>query len=83
MWRALALAVGISLCILGGECLLIEKAVLANPPARSSQGGVLAETVAAKPNKEIEPPEWAPWTLISMGCVVMLYSFTIPARVNS
>ncbi len=28
MWRALFLAVGIYGCILGGECLVIDKAVL-------------------------------------------------------
>ena len=28
MWRAFFMAIGITLCILGGECLLIDKAVL-------------------------------------------------------
>jgi hypothetical protein len=80
MWRALALAIGISLCILGGECLLIDKAVLASSKPAASESTLGGGT--AKDPKEIQPPEWAPWTLISMGAVVMLYSFTIPKRVG-
>jgi hypothetical protein len=30
----------------------------------------------------IIPPEWAPWSLLSAGAVVILYSFTIPKRVS-
>ncbi|MDP6447741.1 MAG: hypothetical protein QGG36_03385 [Pirellulaceae bacterium] len=75
MWRALFVAVGISLCIVGGECLVIDNAVLAAAPAKS---GVSKEATAPR---EIRPPEWAPWSLISAGAVVLLYSFTIPRRV--
>lgn len=82
MWRALALAIGIYFCILGGECLLIDKAVLASREASAGESA-LGERVTAERPKEIEPPEWAPWGLISLGAVVMLYSFTIPKRVNS
>jgi hypothetical protein len=32
--------------------------------------------------REISPPDWAPWTLLAGGAVVMLYSFTIPQRVS-
>ncbi len=28
----------------------------------------------------IIPPEWAPWSLLSAGAVVILYSFTIPKK---
>src|SRR5262245_45476050 len=38
MWRALFLALGISMCILGGECLVVEKFVMASegPPTAQS-----------------------------------------------
>ena len=78
MWRALFLAIGISLCILGGECLFLEKAVLARAEEPNAQ---LSMTQA--PPREIAPPEWAPWTLMSAGAVVLLYSFSIPKRVGS
>ena len=33
------------------------------------------------PQKQIVPPPWAPWSLLSSGAVMCLYSFTIPRRV--
>ncbi len=72
MWRSLFLAVGAYCCLLGVEALGLEKAVLKRPEATS--GSAL---------KEIVPPEWAPWSLMASGAVVVLYSFTIPKRVNN
>jgi hypothetical protein len=66
MWRSFFLAVGVFLVILGAESLAIDKAILAR-----SQGMT-----------DIVPPEWAPWSLLSAGAVVILYSFTIPKRVS-
>ena len=79
MWRAFFLAIGISLCILGGECLFLEKAVLASAEEPTSQIGLVTQA----PPREIVPPDWAPWTLMSAGAVVLLYSFSIPKRVSS
>ena len=31
----------------------------------------------------IVPPDWAPWSLISAGAVIMLYSFTLPKKLGS
>ncbi len=77
MWRSFFLAIGIFLCILGVECLAIEKAVLNSQPQQESGFAVMRESP-----REITPPEWAPWTLMSSGAVVLLYSFTIPRRVH-
>jgi hypothetical protein len=33
--------------------------------------------------REVMPPDWVPWSLLGAGAVVMLYSFTIPQRVNA
>ncbi|MEM9187180.1 MAG: hypothetical protein AAGB00_11865 [Planctomycetota bacterium] len=74
MWRAFFLAVGVYSLILGAEALAIEKAVL--KPKTSPQGQPLAAA------KEITPPEWAPWSLLAGGAVIVLYSFTIPRRVK-
>ena len=78
MWRSFFLAVGITLCILGGECLLIDKAVMAQNP----DGAATAATGEAE-SRDVVPPDWAPWSLMSAGAVVMIYSFTIPKRINS
>lgn len=71
MWRALFLALGFYCCVLGFEALVLEKAVL-KPETKNGQ------TLAAR---EVVPPEWAPWSLLAGGAVVVLYSFTIPKRV--
>lgn len=81
MWRSLFVAIGAYLCILGGECLIIDKAVLAGPPSESK--GVLPAKSGTARVRELVPPDWAPWSLLSSGAVTMLYSFTIPRRVGS
>jgi hypothetical protein len=73
MWRALFLAVGLFCCLLGVQCLLIEKAVLVD------RGG---SSQAAAAIREIQPAEWAPWSLLAAGTVVMLYSITLPKKLG-
>jgi hypothetical protein len=72
MWRAFFLAVGITAAVVGAQCLVLDRAVLVkqNP---ATPGG-------PPPMREIVPPEWAPWSLISGGAVVVLYSFTVPRK---
>ena len=89
MWRAFFMAMGISLCILGGECLLVEKAVLSLPRKGPKPTSYLPSTVqlprspylllpTTEANKrEIKFPDWAPWTLLAAGVVVVLYSATV------
>ena len=79
MWRSLFLAAGIVLCILGGECLIMEKAVLAkSEPEPEQNASFFSEPTS--PTNEIKPPDWAPWTLLSVGAVVIIYSYSIPRR---
>jgi len=73
MWRAFFLAVGAYCCLLGVEALALDRAVL-KPQIRG--GEVVAE------GREVVPPDWAPWSLLAGGAVVVLYSFTIPRRVG-
>jgi hypothetical protein len=84
MWRSFFLAVGINLVLWGLECLVIEKAVLAGEarPASNQYGAYLSQPLQPAA-RELKPPEWAPWSLLSSGAVVILYSFTIPRRVAS
>jgi len=57
-------------CLLGVEALAVERAVLKKD---------FGSTATAA--REIVPTEWAPWSLLGGGAVVVLYSFTIPQRV--
>jgi hypothetical protein len=73
MWRAFFLALGFSLLLVGAECLVVDDFILANRAAAASDG---------RAARDIKPPDWAPWSLLSAGAVTMLYSFTIPQRVK-
>ena len=81
MWRAFFLAIGVFLVILGVECLGVERVQLRihdKPPAPVSPFDTEAKEGAPK---QLFPPHWAPWSLLSSGAVMSLYSFTIPRRV--
>ena len=71
MWRSFFLALGLSGCLLGVECMMIDKAVLAQ------RGATTDATATLTSPREIKPPEWAPWSLLSAGAVVMLYTTTV------
>lgn len=82
MIRAFSLALGVTLLILGLECMVVKRAVLAaEVPVESSAAssfdyldGLGSDSSARTMNKVIEPPEWAPWGLLSGGAVVTLYA---------
>jgi len=72
MWRSFFLALGAYCCLLGVQALAVERAVLKVDTNMAQSGW-----------REIVPPDWAPWSLLGTGAVVVLYSFTIPQRVNA
>ena len=82
MWRALFLAIGVSLAILGAESMVLEKVVMAASKPQAGDNRFFTAALPAAKGREIVPPEWAPWGLLSAGAVVILYSFTIPRRVG-
>jgi hypothetical protein len=71
MFRSLFLALGVYSCLLGVEALAIDQAVLKKP-----EGQPTAQ------QRVVAPPDWAPWSLLGAGAVVVIYSFTIPKRMN-
>lgn len=80
MWRAFFMALGISLCILGAECLVVDQFVMAGeqPPTEQVPATFFgAVPPAATQSRDITPAEWAPWTLLSAGAVVILYALTV------
>jgi hypothetical protein len=82
MWRAFFLSIGVFLVIVGVECLAVEKVSLKfhePPPPIATPFDTQAEK---GPRKNLNPPPWAPWSLMSSGIVVCLYSFTLPRRVK-
>ncbi len=78
MWRAFFLSVGICCVVLGLECLVVDKAVMQSSGDRS----VLADHGTTQ-MREVTPPEWAPWSMLSGGAVVILYTFTLPQKIKA
>jgi len=78
MWRAFFLAIGIYMCILGAECLAVETFEMApdEPPAAGATPATLFGNPPAM-RREIVPAEWAPWSFLSAGTVIILYALTI------
>lgn len=72
MWRSLFVAVGLYAVLLGVECLVIDKAVL----ARRENAAPGSEQKVGR-NREYDPPDFAPWSLMSTGAVTVLWSITL------
>ena len=84
MWRALFLAIGISLIILGAECLAVNKFTF---KAHSKPEVVEQQTLQAPPpgpgkRREFVVGDHAPWSLMGLGAVVIIYAFDLPQRMK-
>jgi len=82
MWRSFFLACGVFIMLLGAQCLAVEKMVLnmkGDPPPRTSPWD---NEPKPAPAVEWVPPQWFPWSFMSTGAVICLYSFTIPRRMG-
>jgi hypothetical protein len=82
MWRAFFLGIGIYLMIAGAECLAVDRVTWRTPAEPQAAVSILPKPPAQK-SKEFPPAPWVPWSLLSTGAVVCLYSFTIPKRLGS
>jgi hypothetical protein len=65
MWKSVLLAGGIFACILGVELLVIDSAVIV---PLSGNGDAAA----------FRAPDWAPWTLLSVGAATILHFCQLP-----
>jgi len=84
MWRALFLAIGISLIILGVECLAVGKVTF---KAYGKPEKVVQKTLQAPPpgparRREFVVGDHAPWSLMGLGAVVIIYAFDLPRRLK-
>lgn len=76
MWRAFFMAIGISLCLIGLECMVVDRAVLVDRGKADTVVDPITFSAYAPSSagRTISPPEWAPWSFLSAGTVVLLYS---------
>lgn len=82
MWRALFMAAGMSLCVLGLETMVVDRVVMSDAILESTPVDDLGweESPYATDLKErrvFVPPEWAPWGLLSAGAMTVFYASTV------
>ena len=81
MWRSLFMAAGCALCIIGAECMVVDRFVLADSITKSTPYMTTeeytsweADLPSTASRKVIVPPEWAPWGLLSGGVMLVMYT---------
>lgn len=65
MWKSFLLAAAIFACILGVEMLLVDSAVLVSLNGHGQE-------------RNFQAPDWAPWTLLSVGAATILHFCQLP-----
>ncbi len=76
MWRAFFMGIGIFSCIFGAECMISDRFIMAAESKPAAAPAIFAASAVRK--REFVPPEWAPWTFLSLGTIGVLYSLTLP-----
>ncbi len=77
MWRALFMAVGIMLVIVGVECMVIDSAAVYGA-SDASGPSFLDPSMPPSPSiRTVKPSEGMPWILMAVGAIVILYSVTL------
>ena len=90
MWRALFLASGIFLILLGSQLFFVDQleirrvrktAPVSNQPVTGPFQQASYQVNPQQPETVlVTPGDWAPWSLVAVGAIVVIYTFTIPAR---
>lgn len=83
MSRAFFLAIGLFVVFLGVQTLGVQRFVLKTREPPAAKVGVAVSESQPGPNKVLEPPPWAPWSLMATGAIVSLYAVTLPATRKS
>jgi hypothetical protein len=83
MVRAAFLALGAFLAVLGAQCLAIDRFELRPDSQAVEPAGGLFSQPQAPAARVVEPPEWAAWSLMSVGAVTMLYAHTLKRPAGS
>jgi hypothetical protein len=78
MCRSIFIAIGIMAVIIGIECMVIESANLYSASETRARTFLNPIGTPSSNTREWRPQEWFPWTVLSAGVIIVLYSFTLP-----
>ncbi len=77
------------MCLLGGEFMIVDRVVIAEPSTNESQLSSYSYDNSAMlnmsgsytgSNRVFIPPDWAPWGFLSAGAITVLYGATLSRR---
>jgi hypothetical protein len=83
MWRSIFLGIAIFICVLGLECLVMDRMILRSSASTAGSVSLDPDDPLALPSpsagvtRTIDMAEWHPWSLLCVGSVLTLYSLTL------
>ena len=82
MMRASFFAAGLFVALWGASFLLVDKLVLHLKDDSTREAGVRGMFMSITPTKQkvFDPPDWAAFSLMSVGAVTMLYAVALPKK---
>jgi hypothetical protein len=84
MLRGTFFSIGMFITLWGVSLLFIDKLVLNMPDDAAVRNpnfrGMYQGNQQAQKQKVIDPPEWAAFSLLSVGAVTMLYAIALPKK---
>jgi len=82
MMRATFFAIGLFVALWGGAFIVIDKVELASDgaPVQAGFRGLFRRTAAPARKRVVDPPDWAAFSLMSVGAVTMLYAVALPKK---
>jgi hypothetical protein len=83
MMRATFFAIGLFVTLWGAGLLVVDKFELnakADEVPRTGFRGLFTSVTTPERKQVIDPPEWAAFSLMSVGAVTMLYSVALPKK---
>lgn len=84
MLRSTFFAVGLFVALTGGSFLMVDK-IIFKPEAEETRYPGMRAMMGMMPfreaqKREFDPPDWAAFSLISVGSVTMLYAVALPKK---
>ena len=82
MMRSVFFAAGLFVALWGVSFLMVDKVVLnmkADSPRQTGFRGLFTG-VSPERKKVFDPPDWAAFSLMSVGAVTMLYAVALPKK---
>lgn len=79
MLRAMFFAMGTFAALAGGVLFQVDRVVLTSSAAETAAARSLSRPLADG-GREVDPPSWLPYTLVSTGVLTMLYALALPKK---